>query len=103
MDELVLFFKLLPNKGLIEKEKSKKGSKKAKVSLTAAFFVNIDGQKADEPVVIWKSKKPCCFKNLKGLDLSQPLGVHYFAKSKAWINSEIISGVLKSLDRKMKM
>ena len=52
MDELVLFFKLLPNKGLIEKEKSKKGSKKAKVSLTAAFFVNIDGQKADEPVVI---------------------------------------------------
>ena len=103
MDELGLFFKLLPNKGLIEKTKSKKGSKKAKVRLTAAFFVNIDGQKADEPVVIWKSKKPCCFKNLKGRDLSQPLGVHHFAKSKVWINSEIISGVLKSLDRKMKM
>ena len=31
MDELGLFFKLLPDTGLIEKVKSKKGGKKAKV------------------------------------------------------------------------
>ena len=52
MDELGLFFKLLPDKGLIEKTKSKKDGKKSKVRLTAAFFVNAAGQKVDEPVII---------------------------------------------------
>ena len=64
IDELGLFFKLLPDKGLIEKAKSKKSGKKAKVRLTIAFFVNADGQKVDEPVIISKSKKPRCFKSL---------------------------------------
>ena len=49
MDKLGLFFKVLPDKGLIEKTKSKKGSKKAKVRLTVAFFLNAGGQKVDEP------------------------------------------------------
>ena len=53
-DELGLFIKVLPDKGLIEKAKSKKRSKKAKVRLTVAFLVNADGQKVDEPVIIWK-------------------------------------------------
>ena len=35
--------------------KSKTGSKKAKVSLVVAFFVNADGQKVDEPVIKVKS------------------------------------------------
>ena len=56
MDELGLFFKLLPDKGLIEKAKSKKGGKKAKIRLTVVFFVNADGQRVDEPVIIWKVK-----------------------------------------------
>ena len=103
MDELGLFCKLLPDKSLIEKAKSKKGGKKAKVRLTVTFFVNADGQKVDEAVIIWKSKKPRRFKNLKGRELSQPLGVHYFANNKAWMNSEIMSDVLKRLGRKMKM
>ena len=102
MDELGLFFKLLPDKGLIEMPKTKKGDKKAKVRLMVAFFVNADGQKVDKPVIIWKSKKPRCFKNLKGRDLSRPLGVHYFANNKAWMKSEIMSGVLKRLERKIK-
>ena len=70
MDELGLFFKLLPDKGVTEKAKSKKGGKKAQVCLMVGFFVNADGQKVDEPVIIWKSKKPRCFKNVKGRDLS---------------------------------
>lgn len=102
-DELGLFFKLLPDKGLIEKAKSKKGGKKVKVRLSADFFVNANGQKVDVPVIIWKSKKPRCFRNMKHRDLSRPLGVHYFSNKKAWINSEIMSKVLKGLDRKTKM
>ena len=43
MDELGQFFKLLPDKGLIEKAKSEKSGKKAKVRLTVEFFVNVDG------------------------------------------------------------
>ena len=38
MDELGLFFKFLPDKGLIENAKSKKGSKNAKLRLTVAFL-----------------------------------------------------------------
>ena len=34
-------FKLLPDKGLIEKAKSTKGGKKANVRLTVAFFLNL--------------------------------------------------------------
>ena len=61
------------------------------------------GKKVDEPVIIWKSKKPRCFKNLKRRDLIRSLGFHYFANNKTWMNSKIISHVLKRLDRKMKM
>ena len=103
LDELGLFLEVLPDKGLIEKAKSKKGSKKAKVRLTVAFFVIADEQKVDEPLIIWKSKKPRCFKNLIGRDLSRSLGVHYFANNKALMHSEIMSDVLKRLDHKMKM
>ena len=71
MDELGLFFKLLPDKGLIEKTKSKKGGNKSKVRLTAAFFINAAGQKVDEPVIIWKSKKPRCFHNMNNNDLTR--------------------------------
>ena len=38
MNKLGLFFKLLPDKGLIEKAKSKKGGKKAKVMSYGCLF-----------------------------------------------------------------
>ena len=103
MDKLRQFFMLLPDKGLIEKAKSKKDGKKTKVRLTVGFFVNADRQKVDEPVIIWKSKKLRSSKNVKGRDFSRPLDVHHFANSKGWMNSEMMSDVLKRLDCKMKM
>ena len=90
MDELGLFFKLTPDKDLIEKEKSEKAGKKVKARLAAAFFVNADGQKVDEPVIIWNSKNPCCFRKMKDRDLNLPLGVPYFSNKKAWMNSQIM-------------
>ena len=99
MDELGLFFKLLSNRGLVQKAKSIKGSKKSKARLTTVFFVSDDGGKVDEPVVIWRSKIPCCFSNLK--DPSRPRGVHY-SNNKAWMNGEIMSEMLSRLDRKMR-
>ena len=50
MDDLGLFFKALPEKSLFEK--SRRGGKKSKQRLTAAFLVAVDGSKISEPVVI---------------------------------------------------
>ena len=64
MDELGYFLKARPDKGLVEKGKEEKGSKKFKQRFTIAFSVNAGEEKIHEPVVIWKSKKPRCFKRL---------------------------------------
>ena len=55
MDQSGCFFKALPDKVLIDKEKQAKGGKKSK-RLTVAFLVNAAGEKVDQPIVIWKSK-----------------------------------------------
>ena len=101
MDELGLFFKGLSEKGLIEKSRRCKGGKKSKQRLTAAFFVASDGSKISEPVVIWKSKSPRCFKNIQ--DKSRPSMVHYFSKEKAWMRTEIMEDVLRLLDREVQL
>ena len=71
-DELGWFFKALPEKGIVEKSRCKKGKKLER--LTTAFFVAADGSKISEPVVIWKSKSPRCFKNIQ--DKTRPSMVH---------------------------
>ena len=81
MDESGCFFKALPDKGLVEKGKEAKDGKKSKQRFTVAFFVNAAGEKIDEPVVIWKSKKPRCFKRLS--DKSRPADVHYISNPKS--------------------
>ena len=65
--QIWLFFKALPNKGLVEKGKQAKGGKKSTQRLTVTFFVCAAGVKIDQPIVIWKSKPPCCFKKLQDL------------------------------------
>ena len=65
MDESGCFFKVLPDKELVEKGKQAKGGKKSKQRLAVAFFVNAAGETVDQPIVIWKSKLPRCFKKLK--------------------------------------
>ena len=63
MDELELFFKTLPRKELVEK--GKKGGKQSKKRRTVALFVAANGSKVCGPIVVWRSKKPRCFKKLK--------------------------------------
>ena len=81
MDELGLFFEALPEKGLAQKSKKCKGGKKSKQRFTAAFFVAADGSKVSQPIVIWKSKSPRCFK-------TRPSMVYYFTNDKAWMRTE---------------
>ena len=67
MDETGCFFKALPEKDLAEKKSQARGRKKSKTRLTIAFFMSTAGEKAIEPLVVWRSKKPRCFKNIKSL------------------------------------
>ena len=85
MDELGLFFKALPEKGLVEKSRRCKGGKKSKQLFTAAFFVAADYSKILELVVIWKSKSLRCFKYIQGK--ARPSMVHYISNEKAWMRT----------------
>ena len=68
MDELGLFFKTLSQKGLAEKGKKGRGGKQSKKRCTVALFVAANGSKVCDPIVIWRSKKPRCFKKLKNIN-----------------------------------
>ena len=94
-----LFFKALPDKGLVEKGKEAKGGKKSKQRFTIAYFVNAAGEKIDEPVFTWKSKKPRCFKRLS--DKSRAAEVHYFSNPKSWMISDVMQAVLTRFNRKL--
>ena len=101
MDETSCFFKALPEKGLAEKKSQVREGKKSKTRLTIAFFVNAAGGKAIEPLVVWRSKKPRCFKNIKSL--SRPNGIYYYYNPKAWIATEIMTSVLSKINRQMEV
>ena len=69
--------------------------------MTVAFFVSDDGGKVGEPIIIWKSKKPRCFKcaNLTS-KLEQ---VSYFAGKKSWMKIYIMEKVLQKLNNMMRL
>jgi len=62
-DETGLFYKALPKKSLVEKYKQSKGQKYSKERLTILLAASLTGEKL-QPLVIGKSKKPRCFKNI---------------------------------------
>ena len=94
----VCFSKLYWEKVLLKNQE--KGGKKSKQSLTAAFFVAADGSKISEPVVIWKSKSPRCFKNIQGK--TRPRMVYYFSNEKVWMRTELM-GSVRLLDCKVQL
>ena len=65
MDELGLFSELYWKKSLLKNGED----------------VAANGSKFSEPIVIWKSKSPRCFKNLQ--DKARPSMVHYFSIEKS--------------------
>ena len=82
MDELKLFFKTLLPKGLVEEGKKGRGGKQSEKRCTIALFVDANGSKVCDPIVVWRSRKSHCFKILT--NISRPHGVHYFQNAKAW-------------------
>lgn len=63
-----------------------------KERLTVLLCTNSDGSDKRVPIIIRKSAKPRCFKNVKKLPVT------YYANSKAWMTSEIFRDFLHALD-----
>ena len=59
----------------------------------------LSGKKIDQPIVIWKSKKPRCFKRLS--DKSRAADVNYFDVPKSWMTSDVMQAVLTRFNRKL--
>ena len=76
-----LFFKTLPQKGLVEKEIKEEMEKKLKAIHRRIAAAN--GSSVCDPIVAWTSKKPHCFKKIKNIYRLHK--VHHFARAKAWM------------------
>lgn len=93
-DETGLFFKCLPNKTFAFKDDQCKNGKHSKERLTIMFCANMDGSDKVKSLVIGKSKKPRCFKNIKSLP------VDYENNRKAWMNGFLFKKWMVELDKK---
>ena len=96
MDESGCFFKAFPTKGLAHK-KTKDG-KMSKQKITVVFFVSADRGKpiVGKPIVIWRSKKPKCFRLASAPNKLDE--VSYFDDSKSWMQVAIMEKVLDTLN-----
>lgn len=65
MDETGLFYKLTTDKMLNVKGEKCSGGKLSKERITLALCTNMSGTEKLTPLVIGKSAKPRCFKNVK--------------------------------------
>ncbi|XP_025407826.1 tigger transposable element-derived protein 6-like [Sipha flava] len=96
-DETGLFFRGIPTKSLVQKSESCSGGKKAKDRLTVFVCGSMAGE-IRKPLVIGKSKKPRCFKNM---DISS-LPVIWKFNKKAWMTTEIMEKWLRYFNADMR-
>ena len=82
-DETGLFYQLTPDKTLEFKNVQCHGGKRSKERLTVMVCCNMSGSDKTPLLVLGKSEKPRCFKNVKSLP------AEYKANKKAWMTSEI--------------
>lgn len=92
LDETGLFYRLLPDKTLSFKGEKCTSGKASKQRVTILLGANMSGNEKLKPLVIGKSKKPRCFKNVKSLP------VYYEANSKAWMTAMIWERHIRKLD-----
>ncbi len=97
MDETILFYRASSNKTFHLKGKECRGGKMSKERLTVALCASMTGEKLPA-LVIGKSRKPRCFKNID----PKTLPVTYRSNKKAWMNGALFEEWLKSLDAKMR-
>ncbi|XP_046659158.1 tigger transposable element-derived protein 6-like [Homalodisca vitripennis] len=93
-DETGLVFKCLPDKTLTFKRDPCNRGKNSQDRLTVLLCNSSSGTDKLKPLVIGKSNKPRCFKNVSTLPTD------FKANNKVWINREVFDGWLKQTNEK---
>jgi hypothetical protein len=94
-DETGLFWQLLPTTTHAFKGETCSGGKASKQRITIMICANADGSDKRPLLVIGKSAKPRCFKNIHRLP------VEYTANKKAWMVSSLFESYVTNLDKCM--
>jgi hypothetical protein len=95
LDEMALFWRLLPSKTYCFTDESPYGSRKSKDRITVVVICNADG--SDRTcAMIGKSVKPRAFRGIKYFPID------YYQQRNAWINGSIYEKILKKLNQKMR-
>jgi DDE superfamily endonuclease len=97
VDELGLFYQLLPNKTHVLKGKSCRSGKHSKVRITVLLGANADGSQKLKPLVIGKYENPRVFKNIN----KNKLPVYYRFNKKAWMTGGIFKDYISILNKQM--
>ena len=93
LDEMGLFWRLLPNKTHNFKGVQCSGGKQANERITVLVGASATGEKL--PLfVIGKSKMPRCFRNAN-------ISVMYEANKRAWMTSDLFEMYIRKIDRQM--
>ncbi|XP_060879159.1 tigger transposable element-derived protein 4-like [Metopolophium dirhodum] len=96
-DETGLYYRAKPDGSLCFKKDVLSGSKKAMDWITVLLCVNMTGSDKRKLLVVGKSLKPRCFKNMS----INKMPVHYHANKNAWMTSTIFSNWLYEWDKKL--
>lgn len=94
-DETGLFYKCLPDRTLCFKSKKCNGGKHSKERITLIFAVNMDGSDKLKPLLIGKSAKPRCFKNIHSFPM------HYRNNKKSWMTTDLFNEWLQIVNKDM--
>ncbi|CAF1202139.1 unnamed protein product [Adineta steineri] len=97
-DESGLFFKALPDKSLTLHKEACKGGKKSKDRFTIMFCVNLTGTEKLKPLIISKSLRPRCFKNI---DINK-YSIEWKANKTAWMNVKLFDEWISKLNESMR-
>lgn len=95
-DESGLFYKCLPDKTLTFRGDTCNGGKNSKERLTVLLCTNSTGTHKLKPLIIGKSSKPRCFKNVSTLPTD------YKANRKAWMTRDMFHEWLVEINKEMK-
>lgn len=94
-DETGLFFKCLPDRSMCFKGEKCHGGKSSKERITLLLAANMDGSEKLKPLMIGKSAKPRCFKNINSFPMA------YRANKKAWMTSDLFNEWVTSINAEM--
>ena len=101
-DKTGCFFRALPDKTPANAKEDLQGRKECQElhHCYGSILCKCCGRErsANIIIVIGKSASPWCFKGIK--DKKKPLGVPYYANTKAWMDSVIMLDILNQLNQK---